>query len=187
MASLPLQLRPFARGDFGRLIASVESPDFLVQWAGGYFTFPLDHAQLERYWLSATGDPPSNRIFTALDASGTPIGHIELARIDRRNRSASLARVLVFAGCRGGGLGREMLNLCLRVGFDELGLHRLELLVFDFNLAAIACYEHAGMVKEGRLRDVRLVGDSFWSVFHMSMLDDEWRAVHSPSTGLPDL
>jgi RimJ/RimL family protein N-acetyltransferase len=73
-----------------------------------------------------------------------------------------------------------MLNLSLRVGFDEVGLHRIELLVFDFNLAAIACYEHAGLVKEGRLRDVRRMGDSYWSVYQMSMLEDEWRALHPP-------
>ncbi|MEP7355806.1 MAG: GNAT family protein, partial [Anaerolineales bacterium] len=58
--------------------------------------------------------------------------------------------------------------------FEELALHRISLYVFDFNAAAIAAYEHAGLVKEGLLRDVRRVGDKFWSVYQMSMLEDEW-------------
>jgi len=176
---VPLRLRPFARGDYDRLIASAESRDFLYQWAGPLFTYPLDRLQLERYLLTAIGDPPTHRIYTALDETGGPAGHIELANIDRVNRSANIARVLIFAGRRGQGLGRELLTLALAVGFDELKLHRLSLYVFDFNLAAIAAYEHAGMRTEGLLRDVRRVGDKFWSVYQMSMLEDEWRARRS--------
>ena len=48
--------------------------------------------------------------------------------------------------------------------------------MFDFNQPAIRAYEHAGMKIEGLLRDVRVVGDEFWSVYQMSMLEDEWRS-----------
>ena len=177
----PLQLRRFERADFPRLLAEAVSPEFLQQWAGGLFVYPLDVAQLERYLLTAVGDPPSNRLYTALDEAGQPVGHIELARIDRRNRSASVARVLVFAERRGQGYGSALLTQALRVGFDELGLHRIELVVFDFNRPAVAAYQRAGMVIEGHLRDVRLMGDGYWSVYQMSMLETDWRgrAEHS--------
>jgi RimJ/RimL family protein N-acetyltransferase len=173
--SRSIQLRPFGRGDFDRLIAHAESPEFLYQWAGGLFTFPLDGGQLDRYLLTAVGEPPTTRIYTALDQAGTPVGHIELTRIDRQHRGASLARVLVFSEHRGQSLGRVLLTQALRVGFEQLGLHRIDLVVFDFNQAAVAAYRRAGMVVEGRLRDVRKVGDTFWSVLQMSMLEDEWR------------
>jgi RimJ/RimL family protein N-acetyltransferase len=171
-----ISLRPFGRADFDRLIAQDESPEFLFQWSGPLFTYPLDRAQLERYLLTGVGNPPTTRLFTAIDEAGAPVGHIELTRIDHHNRGASVVRVLVFSEHRGQGLGSEMLSQALRVGFEELGLHRIELLVFDFNRAAIAAYEHAGMTIEGRLRDVRKVGDQFWSVYQMSMLEDEWRS-----------
>src|SRR5262249_11808665 len=120
------------------------------------------------------GDPPANLIFTAVDEAGAALGHIELSRIDRRNRAASITRVLLFEPYRGHGLGAQLLRQALRVGFDELKLHRLELLVFDFNQAAVAAYQRAGMTVEGRLRDVRRVGEAYWSVYQMSMLEDEW-------------
>jgi RimJ/RimL family protein N-acetyltransferase len=170
-----LQLRQFGRADFDTLIAEGGSPEFLYQWAGPIFTAPLDRGQLERYLLTGRGSPPSTLLYTAIDAADQPVGHIELTRIDRRNRCATVARVLVYAGQRGRGIGREMLTQTLRVGFEELGLHRVELLVFDFNQPAIRAYEHAGMTIEGLLREVRQVGNAFWSVYQMSILENEWR------------
>jgi len=54
-------------------------------------------------------------------------------------------------------------------------LHRIDLVVFDFNQAAIACYEKAGFVREGHIREARRMGDGYWSLYLMSMLEDEWR------------
>ena len=117
-----IRLRPFVRADFDRLVAQAESPEFLYQWSGPLFTYPLDHAQLERYLLTAVGDQPTTCLFTAVDDSGLSVGHIELTRIDRYQRAASIARVLVFSGHRGRGVGRAMLGQALRVGFEELAL-----------------------------------------------------------------
>ncbi len=174
---MPPSLRPFARPDFDRLLAYSATEELLHQWAGGLFAFPLTVPQLERYLLTAIGDPPTTRLFTAVDPAGAALGHIELTRIDRRHRGASVARVLVYAEYRGRGVGREVLSQVLRVGFEELGLHRIELNVFDFNQVAIAAYQHAGMMIEGHLRDVRRVGEAYWSVYQMSMLETEWRGL----------
>jgi RimJ/RimL family protein N-acetyltransferase len=175
----PLTLRPFDRSDFDRLISWIESPELLMQWAGPIFTYPLDPPQLDRYRLLASGDPPTRYIYTAL-AGDAPVGHIELSQIDRRHSSATLARVLIAPGQRGRGLGRQMVTQALAIGFDTLGLHRIDLNVFDFNHAAVACYRQAGFVPEGRLRDARRVGDAWWSVIVMSMLDSDWRALPQP-------
>jgi RimJ/RimL family protein N-acetyltransferase len=69
-----------------------------------------------------------------------------------------------------------MVRRALEVGFGELGLHRIDLVVFDFNTAAIACYEKAGFVVEGRLREARRLGDEYWTLVQMSILEEEWRA-----------
>jgi RimJ/RimL family protein N-acetyltransferase len=173
-----ITLRPFTRSDFDRLIGWVTSPQFLLQWAGPLFTYPLDAAQLEGYLRDAEGGQPTKRIFAAEEAeTGAVVGHIELAKIDRRNRSATLSRVLVGESARRGkGVGLEMVRRALEVGLGELGLHRIDLVVFDFNTAAIACYEKAGFVTEGRLRDARRLGDEYWTLVQMSILEEEWRA-----------
>jgi RimJ/RimL family protein N-acetyltransferase len=61
------------------------------------------------------------------------------------------------------------------MGFEKFGLHKISLGVFDFNEGAIKCYEGVGFKKEGLLRDSRRVGDSYWNLYEMSILEDEWR------------
>jgi RimJ/RimL family protein N-acetyltransferase len=171
---LKIALQAFGREDFQRLIEWAVSPEFLLQWAGPIFRFPLDIPQLEEYLAAAGPKPPSRVIFKAV--SGTEVvGHIDLDMIDYRNRSGRMSRVLVADAWRGRGAGRAMVQALLDLGFGELGLHRIDLFVFDFNLPAIACYEKAGFAREGHVREARRMGDAFWSLYQMSMLRDEWR------------
>jgi len=46
-----------------------------------------------------------------------------------------------------------MVDAVLAIGFDEIGLHRIDLGVFDFNTRAIRCYEKCGFVQEGLARE----------------------------------
>jgi RimJ/RimL family protein N-acetyltransferase len=70
-----------------------------------------------------------------------------------------------------------------QVGFEQLRLHRIDLVVFDFNTSAIACYERAGFVKEGYLREARRFGEEYWSLVQMSILETEWAARVAPGRG----
>ena len=167
-----LHFRPFECKDFPRILRAIDTPQALVQWAGPLFAFPLDEAQLERYRLSAEQQPGTRRIFTACLSGGDPVGHIELNEID--GHSARLCRVLIDPSRRGRGLGRAMVRQALRVGFDELGLERVHLGVFDFNTDAIRCYQAEGFVTEGHLRQARRVGQEVWDLDLMAILKDEW-------------
>ena len=89
-------LEPFTEADFDRLIGWIPSSDFLLQWAGPDFEYPLNREQLNEYLTGTQGDLPSKLIYKVVDSeNGTVIGHIELAAIDRRNGSARVCRVLV--------------------------------------------------------------------------------------------
>ena len=49
--------------------------------------------------------------------------------------------------CRGKGICVEMVHKLLEIGFNELGLRRIDLRFYGFNTAAIGCYERAGLVR----------------------------------------
>jgi RimJ/RimL family protein N-acetyltransferase len=167
-----IELRPFTKKDFQRLISWVESPRFLMQWAGPAFSYPLNEIQLEKHLEEAKGINPRREIFKVVECeSGEVIGHIELNNIDWDNNSATISRVLAAPAARGKGIGEAMVKEISRIGFEELHLHRLELKVFDFNERAIACYEKAGFVKEGVIRDARKFGEEYWNSCIMSLLD----------------
>ena len=167
-------LETFGREDFDRLIGWVASAEELMMCAGPIFQWPLDRAQLERYRAAAEGPGAARRIWRAVEG-GETVGHVELNAIERTHRTATLSRVLVRPGLRGRGIGTAMVRAALAVGFGELGLHRVDLFVFDTNAGAIACYERLGFRHEGRLRDYRRLGDRYLSTLLMSMLEDEWR------------
>jgi RimJ/RimL family protein N-acetyltransferase len=174
-----IKLERFAAADVDRLIAWIPSAEFLLQWAGPAFHFPLDRAQLMRHLAAAEKPSPDRLIFKAVNPhTRETVGHGELGGIDRRNLSASIARVLVGSPhLRGQGLGEQIISELLVVAFQELALHRVSLNVFDFNSAAIRCYDKVGFRREGTLREARRHGDVYWNVCVMSILEHEFIAA----------
>ncbi|MDR4889809.1 GNAT family protein [Fredinandcohnia sp. QZ13] len=171
-----IQLQCFERSDFRQLIDWIETPQFLLQWGGPAFEYPLTDSQLEKYMENANSSTSEALIYKVLDKeAGTTIGHISLGKIDWRNKSARVGKVLIGdKSARGKGIGQQMIKEVLKIAFDDLKLHRVSLAVFDFNHSAIACYEKAGFIKEGLLRDTGKNGEEYWSVWEMSILENEW-------------
>ncbi|WP_062514335.1 GNAT family N-acetyltransferase [Halobacillus sp. KGW1] len=176
-----ITLHDFRKEDFTQLIQWVKSPEFLMQWAGPTFDYPLDREQLEVYRRGSNKKGSEVLIFKAVDMENERvIGHISLGRIDHHNKSARIGKVLIGEeSSRGKGYAGQMIDRVLAVAFGELELHRVSLGVFDFNKAAISCYEKAGFIKEGLHRDKRKVGEEYWSLWEMSMLESEWRSRQS--------
>ena len=172
-----VKLEPFADADIDRLISWIPSRESLAQWTGTAFDYPLDRAQLVRHLTEARQETPVNFVFKALDPdTGRAIGHGELARIDAKNLSAALARILVGPSeLRGRGFGEGIVRALLRIAFDHLSLHRVALNVFDFNQAAIRCYQKVGFKQEGVQREACKFGDEYWSVCIMGVLEYEYR------------
>ncbi|HEX2992991.1 MAG TPA: GNAT family protein [Anaerolineales bacterium] len=74
----------------------------------------------------------------------------------------------------GKGYGTDMMRLCLRYAFLELGVQRVSLGLHEYNPRALRSYEKAGFRLEGRTRgDLLREGkryDSLW----MGVLREEW-------------
>ncbi|MEC2468150.1 GNAT family protein, partial [Bacillus cereus] len=163
-----IKLESFKKSDFKQLINWINSEEFLIQWSGNAFTFPLDEQQLEKYIESA-----NTLAFKVVDEETSDvIGHISLGQIDNINKSARIGKVLVGnTKMRGRSIGKHMMKAVLHIAFDELKLHRVTLGVYDFNTSAISCYEKIGSVKEGLLRESKRVGEPYWNLWEMSMLE----------------
>ncbi|WP_141527155.1 GNAT family N-acetyltransferase [Bacillus cereus] len=167
-----IKLESFKKSDFKQLINWINSEEFLIQWSGNAFTFPLDEQQLEKYIESA-----NTLAFKVVDEETSDvIGHISLGQIDNINKSARIGKVLVGnTKMRGRSIGKHMMKAVLHIAFDELKLHRVTVGVYDFNTSAISCYEKIGFVKEGLLREAKRVGETYWNLWEMSMLEYEWK------------
>ncbi|WP_019910751.1 GNAT family N-acetyltransferase [Paenibacillus sp. HW567] len=175
----PILLRYMDESDFQHMQRWSVSPEFLKQWAGPSFDYPLDNGQLMEYMQGANHPASSDKlIYCAVErAGGRVVGHLSLARIDRINSSARIGRVIVDPQLQGRGIGRGMIQEALRIGFQGLGLHRLSLGAFAFNTAAIRCYENAGFVREGASREAALFNGQYTDCIEFGLLNREWRSL----------
>lgn len=168
-----IELKPFEKSDFCQLIKWIESPRFLMQFGAHSFTFPLDEKQLTAYLKN-----DQIIAFKVVNReNGAVIGHISL-QVDKRNNSARIGRVLVGdRTVRGQGIGQAMMEEIVGIGFDFYRVHRVSLGVFDFNIAAISCYEKVGFKKDGLLREAVQFEEEYWNLWEMSILEHEWRIL----------
>lgn len=84
---------------------------------------------------------------------GTHIGDVALNELREEDETMNFRIALDSEAVRGQGFGSEATAAVVAFALDEVGLHRLELSVFDFNPRAQRVYEKAGFVAEGVLRD----------------------------------
>ena len=173
-----IELAPFGAEHFDPLIAWSPDARFLLQWAGAKLTYPLTREQLAKLVTEAGGSGSTARLYAALNGRDHElVGHGELGWLDRENGSAKLMRIVLAPEARGRGLGEALVRELVRVGFEELGLNRLDLHVFPFNGQAIRCYERVGFRREGTLRQARRNEDEYWDVCIMGLLREEWKVT----------
>ncbi len=85
--------------------------------------------------------------------SGRFVGELSLQDFDPENESAGYRIALSAIEFTGQGLGRDATRLILEYAFFQLGLHRVWLHVYAFNMRAIAVYRACGFSVEGRMRE----------------------------------
>ena len=96
--------------------------------------------------------------------------------MNRDNNLAHIGQIVVGEpSLRGLGIGTASLKLFLRICFEELKLHRVQLFVDDDNTGAVACYQKAGFKVEGLMREATRTSTGYISWYSMSVLEDEWR------------
>jgi RimJ/RimL family protein N-acetyltransferase len=176
-----IRLEYFEPKDFDQLINWINTEELLINWAGSLFSFPLTQSSMEWY-LGNTNNPEKSDalIYRVVEAaSGETIGHISLGGISRKNRSARISRVLIGEeNNKGKGYCKQMIKAVLKIGFEELQLHKVSLGVYDFNSSALKCYQAAGFTIEGTMRDVLLHKEKWWSLIEMGILEEEWKAIN---------
>jgi RimJ/RimL family protein N-acetyltransferase len=141
-----------------------------------YRTEPMSSEEVERYFRARVlgGDTLSYAIHVA--GTDRLIGSATFSQLDVANGSVTYHITIGEADSWGKGYGTEATELMLELAFEQLGLHRVALAVFEFNRRAIRSYEKAGFRLEGRLRDTIYRDGRHWDEISMSILEEEWQA-----------
>jgi RimJ/RimL family protein N-acetyltransferase len=133
----------------------------------------------ETEWYENRRKREGNYLFAILTlAENRLIGNCGLHHVDFKNRSATFG---IFIGDKdywGKGYGTDATRTLLQFGFEELGLNRVELEVYDFNQRALRAYEKAGFRRDGVHRQGLFRHGAFHDEIIMCILREEWDALH---------
>ncbi|MET9469776.1 GNAT family protein [Streptomyces sp. NPDC006544] len=116
-------------------------------------------------------------VFSVVErATGELAGEALLWAIDAHNRSAHLG-ISLRPGCRGRGLGEDVVRLLCRYGFSVRGLHRLQVDTLADNAAMVRAARANGFDLEGTLRGSAWVCGEYLDEVTMGLLAEDWRAA----------
>jgi RimJ/RimL family protein N-acetyltransferase len=167
-------LRPIGLDDTDRYFRMLFHPE-VRRLTGTQKSFTRE--QIHRYIDGKSQDSSSLLLLIALRETDEVIGDIALQSIDAYNRNANI-RIAIEEPYQGKGYGSEALLLMLDYGFGIVNLHRIELNVFAYNERAAYVYEKLGFKVEGRQRDALYYNHQYHDSILMSILEDEYRALH---------
>lgn len=132
----------------------------------------------EKRWFERMLDTPAAEHVLVIEVQDNDlwrsIGTCGLHEIDWQSRQAEVGIFIGDKSFWNRGYGTDTMRTILQHGFDTLNLNRIYLRVFSINQRAIRCYEKAGFVREGRLRQAHYQDGEYLDVLMMGVLRDEW-------------
>ena len=182
----------------GRLVAlrrpSAADLPFVVRWYRDpeiarltrYQTRPMSETDVERFFETRMLSPDALAYSIDELAANRLIGFTTFSSLDGDNGSAMFHITIGERDAWGRGLGTEATELMVEHAFLRLGLHRVGLSVFSYNLRAVRAYEKAGFRIEGRLREAILREGRYWDEIQMGILSDDWAATRQRTTNISE-
>lgn len=165
-----VDLRPIAPDDAMAMFLSLNDEES-NRLTGTQSTFTLEQVEAYCARIAAADD----RHDFAISRPGDPtyLGEVVLMDIDPINRSGVFRIALAHESLFGQGLGTAATQRIVDFGFDEVGLHRIELEVYAFNDRARHVYEALGFSVEGVKRDALWQDGEFHDAIVMSILSSD--------------
>ncbi|RUO55943.1 GNAT family N-acetyltransferase [Pseudidiomarina homiensis] len=167
-------LVPLQKDDFELVSGWLADPEDHFKVCGNAFSYPLKREVFELFFVESSGDPDVRLCFKYC-VDGKAVGMVHFTRIDRQNDFGHIGVAMVNPQARSAGHGRAMFAALLKLGFDQLNFHRIDLNVFEFNQRALKFYQNAFAFQvEGLARDTIKKDGAYFGWFTLSLLRSEW-------------
>jgi RimJ/RimL family protein N-acetyltransferase len=175
-----LLLRPYATEDLDALHDLERRAETARYLYNEPLTREATEALLNRRRTMVAIDDAGDAItlVVALRSTGQLIGHVMLRRTSGEHQQGEVGYVL-HPDHQGHGYATEATALLLRLGFDELGLHRIAGRLDGRNAASAAVLERLGMRREAHLRENEFVKGEWVDELVYAILADEWREAQT--------
>lgn len=178
---MDITLRPAQPADAEEMATWFADLTDLAMWGGPQVRFPLTADQLAA-WIAEGANPTPRLCFTATDADGRTIGHVQFLH-DPAQRWARLGRFGIARALRGQGFGRALLEQAMAFAFNELMVDRLTLAVAPENERAHRLYLSVGFCDEGPGPGQWTVAGKPYVMNLMGLIRSDWLTrAKAPST-----
>ena len=94
------------------------------------------------------------------------------ARLVSGSKNQNLIEIIGDEENRSKGYGTEAMKLLVDYGFNILGLHNIDLNVFEFNKQAIKAYEKVGFKEYGRRHESYFLDGKFYDEISMEIINE---------------
>ncbi len=177
MVESPVYLRALATKDFPAISSWLQDTEFLSTYD---YVPPKAMSLLDvvSIWMRYLSSEEVVVFALCEKESDKLIGWLGFDEWDKDNQVATLFIGIGDRSMRGKGYGKAGVQELLRYGFEEMQLHKAQLMVLPFNRAGVALYEKVGFQREGILRQMVLRDGVRHDLYSYGLLKEEWRALH---------
>jgi len=120
-------------------------------------------------------NPPREIMFGILNKRKKLIGVTGLTYIDWKNRNSEISIYFSIKNWQTKSEAKEVINLILEYGFEELNLHRLYVEIFSLMKENIKLFSNLKFIKEGELREKIWRKNKWWNTIIFSKLSSEYK------------
>jgi RimJ/RimL family protein N-acetyltransferase len=175
-----MTLRPYGLGDLGALHDLFGREDVCRYLIWEPMDIEQARALLERRVRQTRIEAELDAILlAAVDAeTGRVIGEFMLRFASAKSRQGEIGWS-IHPDVQGRGLATEGAREMLRLGFDELGLHRIVADCDPRNLASLRVMERLGMRREAQFVENEFLKGEWIGEIVCAMLETEWRELHA--------
>ncbi|GAA4594650.1 RimJ/RimL family protein N-acetyltransferase [Actinoplanes octamycinicus] len=172
-----LLLRPLTEADAGALLAYRNRPEVCRYVPFEPMTPEVIAERLRTYWAATALTDEGQSLTLGVEVAGTGqlAGDVVLFWHSRQHRGGEIGYVL-HPDFAGRGYATEAAEAMLRLGFEELGLHRIIGRIDERNEPSARVLRRLGMRQEARLVHNELFKGEWSTELDFAMLSDEWFA-----------
>jgi RimJ/RimL family protein N-acetyltransferase len=115
--------------------------------------FTLLNSIDQEKWYKVISNVNTDRIMFIVKNNKIPIGICGLIHLDNKNKNADIALILGELNIHGKGLGSQMLNQLLSIGFNKMKLNRIGAEILEKNKKSEHVFQKMNFKFEGKIRE----------------------------------
>ncbi|WP_137936690.1 GNAT family protein [Chitinivorax sp. B] len=166
-------LRAVEQRDLPQLHRWANDPVIWQQLGGWHFPYSETD---QHHWFTSLSSHSPNQRWCIDDLERGLIGTASLTEINWKDRNAFVGLLIGQTELRGQGYGEETLRTLMRHAFDELGLHRLESTIIEYNAPSLKLFtDKCGWQVEGRQRQWYYRQGQRWDRIWVGITADDYR------------